>query len=244
MPSLSPSQIGGYWKAADPSSSENLTEVMTAISLAESSGNPSSIQSGQPYATTGWGLWQITPGNSEPSVGTDHDLLDPRKNAEAAYLKYKTPGPNGGLAQWTTYTGGAYKKYLRSVKDVQGQWSIEGAIDNLGNSTVDAVEGIPGAVDHDLGDIGGAVDHDLGDIGGAVDHGLEVTSFLGDIGSLFFTEKGWMRLLKLAAGVIIGIIAIKALFQDTFIGDAATGATSKGQGILHDLIEDAPVAAA
>jgi hypothetical protein len=234
MPSLSPAQIGGYWKAADPSSSENLTEVMTAISLAESSGNPSSIQSGQPYATTGWGLWQITPGNSEPSVGTDHDLLDPRKNAEAAYLKYKTPGPNGGLAQWTTYTGGAYKKYLQSVKDVQGQWSIEGAIDNPGNSTVDAVD-IPGA--NAFGDV---VDDGLD----AVDHGLDVTSFLGDIGSLFFTEKGWMRLLKLAAGVIIGIIAIKALFQDTFIGDAATGATSKGQGILHDLIEDAPVAAA
>jgi hypothetical protein len=228
MPSLSPAQIGGYWKAADPSSSENLTEVMTAISLAESSGNPSSIQSGQPYATTGWGLWQITPGNSEPSVGTDHDLLDPSKNAEAAYLKYKTPGPNGGLAQWTTYTGGAYKKYLQSAKDVQGEWSTEGAIDNPGNSTIDAVEGIPGA----------------NAFGGAVDHGLDVTSFLGDIGSLFFTEKGWMRLLKLAAGVIIGIIAIKALFQDTFIGDAATGATSKGQGILHELIEDAPVAAA
>lgn len=92
-------QAGG-----DPS----VARTMAAVALAESSGIPTNIQQGQPYATTGWGLWQITPGNSEPQFGTDQQLLNPLNNAKAAVAKYRAQG----LGAWTTYTSGAYAAFL------------------------------------------------------------------------------------------------------------------------------------
>lgn len=84
-----------------------------AIAIAESGGNPSSIQQGQPYATTGWGLWQITPGDSEPQLGTNSQLLDPLTNARAAVAKFNAAG--GTFEPWTTYTGGEYRQYLNGT---------------------------------------------------------------------------------------------------------------------------------
>jgi hypothetical protein len=72
---------------------------MAAIGLAESRGR-NVKQKGQPAATTGWGIWQITPGS--PS------LLDPKQNARAAVAKYRAQG----LRAWSTYTNGTYKQFL------------------------------------------------------------------------------------------------------------------------------------
>lgn len=85
-----------------------LAPIMAAIAMAESSGNPSSIQQGVPYGSQGWGLWQITPGDSEPQVGSNQALLNPVTNARAAVAKYNSQG----LGAWTTYTSGAYKRYM------------------------------------------------------------------------------------------------------------------------------------
>jgi hypothetical protein len=82
-------------------------DIMVAIAGAESSWS-NAIQLDQPYATTGWGTWQITPGNSVPSVGVDLALLDVYANARAARWKFD----HQGLHAWTTYTNGVYRKYL------------------------------------------------------------------------------------------------------------------------------------
>jgi hypothetical protein len=82
-------------------------DIMVAIGFAESSGS-NAIQQNEPYATTGWGCWQITPGNSEPSVGVDLQLLDLYTNALAARKKFDAQG----LQAWSTYNNGVYKKYL------------------------------------------------------------------------------------------------------------------------------------
>lgn len=92
-----------------------LANTMAAIAMAESGGNAASVQKGQPYATTGWGLWQITPGNSYPNLGTDKALLDPNTNAKAAVAKFKSQG----LGAWTTYTSGAYKSYMAGAANDQ-----------------------------------------------------------------------------------------------------------------------------
>lgn len=84
--------------------------IMTAITYPESGGHPGIVQSGQPYATTGWGLTQITPGNSVPSVGVNEQLLDGATNLRAAYAKYTASGSS--FRPWTTYTSGAYRAYL------------------------------------------------------------------------------------------------------------------------------------
>ena len=98
-----------WWIAAGGPSSQ--ASIAAAIADAESSLNVKAVQQGQPYATTGWGLWQITPGNSVPSVGVDNALLNGLTNAKAAVIKYKAAG--NSFAPWTTYTSGKYKEFLK-----------------------------------------------------------------------------------------------------------------------------------
>lgn len=101
-------QIEGVWiKAGGP---PQVAATMAAIAFAESSGIPTNVQRGQPYSQTGWGLWQITAGNSVPTVGIDQALLNPLTNARAALVKYK----GGGFMPWTTWRDGAYLRYLRT----------------------------------------------------------------------------------------------------------------------------------
>lgn len=110
---LSYSDLEGLWIAAGGPA--NVANIAAAITFPESSANPGAIQQGQPYSTTGWGLWQITPGNSVPSVGTDRQLLDPLTNARAAVIKYNGAIAAGrpGFSPWTTYNNGAYRAYLQ-----------------------------------------------------------------------------------------------------------------------------------
>lgn len=56
----------------------------TAITIPESGSDPTRIQQGQPMHLTGWGAWQITPGNAA--------LLDLQANANAAFEKYQRSG--------------------------------------------------------------------------------------------------------------------------------------------------------
>lgn len=84
--------------------------VATAITQPEAGANADAIQRGEPYATTGWGLWQITPGNSVPQVAIDYGLLDPRNNARAAYAKYV--GSRRTFRPWTTWTSGKYLAWM------------------------------------------------------------------------------------------------------------------------------------
>ena len=102
--------VEGFWVAAGGPSS--LASTAAAITAAESRFEPGVIQTGEPFAQTGWGLWQITPGNSAPSAfGSDYQLLDPWNNAEAAVWKYEQQG----LDAWSTYYDGAYKSYVQQV---------------------------------------------------------------------------------------------------------------------------------
>lgn len=111
----------------------SLAPTMAAIAMAESSGN-NVVQQGQPYGSTGWGLWQITPGNSVPQFGTDQALLNPVANAQAAFAKYQSQG----LGAWTTYTSGAYKQFM-------------------GGNVTPSGGGVIGAVTGELGQIVGGV---------------------------------------------------------------------------------------
>ena len=81
--------------------------TMLAIAGAESSWS-NAVQVGQPYQTTGWGCWQITPGNSVPTVGIDQALLDLHCNARAAWVKFA----HQGFHAWSTYNSGVYERYI------------------------------------------------------------------------------------------------------------------------------------
>jgi hypothetical protein len=97
-----------------------LAHIAGAIAGAES-GWTMAIQKGQPYATTGWGPWQITPGNSEPQFGTDYALLNWRSNALAAVAKYRQAG--GSFSPWTTFTSGAYTQFMDSGGWLRPGWN-------------------------------------------------------------------------------------------------------------------------
>jgi len=86
---------------------ESSLDTMAAIAVGESSWT-NAIQKGEPYERTGWGAWQITPGNSVPEVGIDMDLLDLETNARAALVKWQ----QRGYRPWVVYTNGKYKQYL------------------------------------------------------------------------------------------------------------------------------------
>jgi hypothetical protein len=102
------SQLEGFWRGAGGSAAS--APIAAAIGMAESAGSDV-IQQGQPYATTGWGIWQITPGNSESSIGVDNQLLNPQVNARAAVAKWKAAGET--FQPWTTFTKGTYLQFLK-----------------------------------------------------------------------------------------------------------------------------------
>jgi Transglycosylase SLT domain len=109
-------QIEGFWvDAGGPSGldgSYTYPQIAAAITYCESSFEPGAIQPGEPYSTTGWGLWQITPGNSVSHYGTDFQVLDPWNNAEEAVYKYNAAG---GFSPWTTYLNGCYASHLQTT---------------------------------------------------------------------------------------------------------------------------------
>lgn len=111
-----------------------VARVAGAIAMAESNGSDI-MQTGQDYAHTGWGRWQITPGNSEPQFGVDQALLIPINNAHAAVAKYVS-APHGGnnFSPWTTFTSGKYKRYLGG-----NDGGILGAIGSAIGSAVSSV---------------------------------------------------------------------------------------------------------
>lgn len=87
--------------------------IAVSITEPESARIQDNVQAGQPYDTTGWGLWQITPGNSEPQFGTDDAMLIGLNNGRAAHAKWQGAG---GFSPWTTYEHGLNTPYLPAAE--------------------------------------------------------------------------------------------------------------------------------
>lgn len=102
----------------------DLLEVMAAIGLAESSGDPGATRvraagQGQRLPERSYGLWQInTIAHPEYSIAS---LLDPVNNARAALKLYQERQREGrnGLTHWGSYTDGRYRSYY-SGQDASG----------------------------------------------------------------------------------------------------------------------------
>lgn len=97
---------------------------LAAIALAESSGNPTAVNS-----STATGLWQIrwsVWGSQLTKAGiatSQQALTDPATNAKA--MKYVID--HQGVTAWSTYTSGAWKKFIPAgtdVKDRTGTFSV------------------------------------------------------------------------------------------------------------------------
>lgn len=101
MTTYSYAQLEGLW--IQGGGSATLAPVMAAIAMAESGGRSDAVGHNS-NGSTDTGLWQIN------SVHNVSGMTDPIANAKEAVKIYKSQG----LKAWTTYTSGAYKKFLKS----------------------------------------------------------------------------------------------------------------------------------
>ncbi|MGB3442711.1 MAG: transglycosylase SLT domain-containing protein [Actinophytocola sp.] len=116
MAKLSPAEIAGY--AHDAGFRGQDLTVAVAVALAESGGDPRAHNPVPP--DNSYGLWQINMiGSLGPArrdqfdLDGNRELFDPEENAKAAWA---ISGKGDSFQPWTTYTSGAYKKYLDDAR--------------------------------------------------------------------------------------------------------------------------------
>lgn len=192
--------------------------IATAITQPESGRVASVIQSGQPAADTGWGLWQITP-------GTNADL-DPQTNANQAFAKYQAAGNK--FTPWTTYTGGEYKQYLSqataAAQSVQG--SLGSVIGNIG-SALNPVNQLSGAEAAASGGVGGAI-----------------TSAIGmGVGEAKIQGSQAVNGGQLIVGVLVVLVGGTILFLSTNAGKQTVAEVRRGISTARHVAETAAVVA-
>lgn len=93
--------------------SPRMANLMAAIAMAESSGNPGEVNS----SSKATGLWQIEPATwAQYSGGLPFsDATNPADNAKVAVAVLK----GQGLGAWATYTSGAYKQFISGASKDQ-----------------------------------------------------------------------------------------------------------------------------
>ena len=98
---------------------EDKIATMTAIAMAESSGDSAALNNNPNTGDLSYGLWQINMiGDMGPErrklfgIKSNEELLDPLTNAKAAYEIYKLQG----YAAWSVYKSGKYRDYMVSAK--------------------------------------------------------------------------------------------------------------------------------
>lgn len=95
--------------------SASTASLMAAIAMAESGGNPRAFNGNSSTGDLSYGLWQINMiGRMGPErlrlfgIPNNDALYDPVVNARAAFRIFQSQG----LAAWSVFRSGAYKKYI------------------------------------------------------------------------------------------------------------------------------------
>jgi hypothetical protein len=137
--SLSKAQLVSLWNRSGGGGDAN---IMAAIALAESGGNPQAINS-----IGAKGLWQIIPSTAHAFGLNYGKLFDPGYNALGAHKILA----GQGLGAWSTYTGGQYRAYLQRGGLVRGGDGAS-AYDFLGYASHGGVATRPGLVHVEKGE--------------------------------------------------------------------------------------------
>lgn len=158
MANLSFSELASLWVAQGGVPA--IASTMAGIALAESGGNPNALNplscrqrslDDEPcnFSTTGdysIGLWQINYygglfNDRVKAFGPPSALYDPAANARAAVALARD---GSGLGNWTTYTSGAYRKFLGKSAGMVGP--VGGQSTTTGRRAVSAPPGFTGPV--------------------------------------------------------------------------------------------------
>jgi hypothetical protein len=203
-------QLMGLWVNNGGSAAK--APVAAAIAEAESSGN-SDATSANPDGGTNVGLWQLdTPGGKGAGFSVAQ-LKDPATNAKVA-VKGSSNGAD--FSAWSTFTGGAYKRFLNNGTtpdtNVPGSASAPASATTASYNSADCLFGFPGVNVPVVGDVGGF----------CILSRSNARAMLG-------------AALMLAGGVafIIGALVVAAGgFTDTKFGQAAVSGVSKAAAVV------------
>ncbi|KOV85251.1 transglycosylase SLT domain-containing protein [Nocardia sp. NRRL S-836] len=199
MSRLSPEQIAQHARAAG-FDGQGLT-IAVAVALAESNGDPRA-HNGKPPDDS-YGLWQINMlGAMGPErrrqygLDSNQELFDPRVNAEVANSLSRD---GRSWTPWSTYTNGAYRKYLdvarRAARGTgKGTPPRRGGGAQSGGFAVD-----PGALDHYVKQGKGIAD-DLASIG--TRHVRQVGRIADDSFGRIGRETGFASALEAFGGAL------------------------------------------
>jgi len=197
--------------------------VMSAIAMAESSGDPTVVNS-----IGCVGLWQI----NQPVWVKSHPtwtvawLQNPENNAQAAKVVYNAQG----LGAWETYTNGAYKKYTSSAPSSTSSAVSTAQAQNaswwgtLGNGLLGGVTGGLVQVNPD-GSVGGLA----GGIGGTVDSLGTIATDIGNAAAWTADPKNWVRVVYVIGGAALVIVGL-AVVARPYVNSAVTSATNVVSG--------------
>lgn len=182
MAKLSQAQVQMYAQSAGMPN----PQLMAAIAMAESSGN---TRAHNPLGLdNSYGLWQINMlGSMGPArrkqfgITRNEELFDPAVNARAAAKILS----GQGLAAWSTYTNGAYKKYM-SGGGGAGAGGVDQAFDPW-----DPLDILPG----DEGLLGGVGEVAKG-IGTIAEATVKTAQWLGQ-------AKNWIRVGYVVGGALL-----------------------------------------
>lgn len=223
MSALSFAEIEALWIVAGGEIS--YAPTMAAVAYGESGGDPTEVQPNQPTATRGWGLWQITPGTSEPQVGTNNALLNPLANAKAAVAKFNA-SKAAGQSPMQPWGGGTTDPIGQISIDQGGPLSLataESLAHSVHGQTIDysnAIDTSAGATQAQLRAFFGTI---MG--GGTLSSNITVPS--PDLLAEFANYMSW-------ANTGPGSTVVNSLPGGGVLHDIETGVDSVG-GLIKDL---------
>jgi hypothetical protein len=188
---LSQAQLAAYAASAGIAN----PQLAAAIAMAESGGDTRSHNPIPP--DNSYGPWQINMlGSMGPErrkalgISSNDQLYDPAVNARAASMISK-----GGTdwTPWSTYTSGAYKKFLPAGSSV-----TQASTSGLGDGPTAIVGGVKDAV--------GAV----GDTVSSIKDGVKVVL---DAGNWISNPRNWLRIAYVGAGVLVVLVGLDVMAQ-------------------------------
>jgi hypothetical protein len=178
MANLSKEQIAMY--ASSAGFTGDNVKIAVAVAMAESGGNPKAHNPVPP--DNSYGLWQINMlGSMGPArrkqfnLKSNADLFDPAINAKAAFA-ISSGGTN--WKPWSTYTNGAYKKYL------------DGSVSTTGNGSSTSQAGFF---------------DDAMDVADSIGDGVDI---LKDFANWITNPQSWVKIAYGVGGVILVAIGL------------------------------------
>lgn len=196
MTTLTYAQIRAYASAAGAANAD----LAAAVAMAESSGNANAHNAIPPDDS--YGLWQInmlgslgTSRRKSLGISSNSQLYDPGTNARAM-VQISSGGSN--FSAWSTYTSGAYKKYLQgsSTSATDADFSQANSITDIPGETAAAAKDVAGIVI--------------------------------DAANWMVNPSNWLRVAYVVGGVTVVLVGLALLADNTKAGNAVMKSAEMG----------------